>query len=52
MEEDDDMLRPSLKSVLKSLAGLEKDEAVERAGWLLLSVEDDGELPLSPINLS
>ena len=42
------MLRPSLKSVFKSLPVGDTDDE-ERQGWLLLSIEEVGEFPSPPI---
>lgn len=41
------MLSPSLRSVLKSL--LQREDAEERDGWLLLSMEEEEELLGLPI---
>lgn len=41
------MLSPSLRSVLKSL--LQREDAEERDGWLLLSMEEEEELLGPPI---
>lgn len=43
------MLSPSLRSVLRSLFSFEGEEALEKDGCLLLSIEDEQELVALPI---
>lgn len=43
------MLRPSLRSVLRSLCEEEEAPVFEKAKWLLLSIEDEEELVALPI---
>lgn len=47
--EDDagDRLSPSWRSVLRSrrLAGRQPDDVVESTGWVLLSMDEDGDMP-------
>lgn len=43
------MLSPSLRSVLRSLFSFEREDALERDGCLLLSIEDEQELLALPI---
>ena len=44
------MLRPSRRSVLRSLCEEEEAPVVEKAKWLLLSIEDEEELVALPIS--
>ena len=43
------MLRPRLRSVLRSLFRRGKEDADETVGWLLLSIDDDEEFVALPI---
>ena len=43
------MLRPSLRSVLRSFCEEEDEPVLEKAKWLLLSIEDEEELLALPI---
>ena len=49
-EDAGDRLSPSRRSVLRSsllAAGRQPDDVVESTGWVLLSMDDDGDRPLS-----
>ena len=46
---EEEMLSPSLRSVLRSLLRCGREDALERDGWLLLSIDDEQELLLLPI---
>jgi hypothetical protein len=46
-EDDDDVerLSPSRRSVLRSRLAVAADDVVDSAGWVLLSMEEDGDMP-------
>lgn len=50
--EEDERLSPSWRSVLRSrlVAGRQPEEVVESAGWVLLSMEEEGDRPLLPLH--
>lgn len=52
-EDAGDRLRPSWRSVLRSLlvvAGRQPDEVVESTGWVLLSMDEDGDRTTLPLH--